>query len=255
MRLVLYFFTWSILIATLSALAQADSENFFTGLFLSVPMLWWSKVVRDRRRRKLGLDTHPVKVSDSGSKLKRAMQAARIEWARVPVLPGEETRGPVGGFDLRQAQTEEVSENLAISDPHQETNSLTAEPERSEEIVQPEPVAPQAAENKVEPDTSAGTDPESNVRDTPDASTGNAQNLESEEKPAPAGKRWQDANGKSLNVGAQVSFLAKSKGQSVSIPGLLLGEREGKAAVEVQGGALLPANEYLIPWHVVSYRA
>jgi hypothetical protein len=255
MRFVLYFFTWSIVIGTLSALAQADWENFLTGLFLSVPMLWWSKVVRDRRRRKLGLDTQPVKVTESGSKLKRAMQAARAEWANVPVLPGEETRRPSGDFNPQQAQAEEQTENPAIDKPHKETNSLNPEQGHSEESVQPELLTPQPLEAIPEAATSAETEPGSTALEVLDPPTDKPQNLEHEEKPGLGAKLWQDANGKRLHVGAQVSFFAKSKGQSVSIPGLLLGEREGKAVIEVQGGALLPANEYLIPWHVVSYRA
>lgn len=255
MRFVLYFFTWSIVIGTLSALAQADWENFFTGLFLSAPMLWWSKVVRDKRRRKLGLVTDPVRVTESDSKIKRAIQAARGEWARTPVLPGEETRRPTGELNPQQTQPEEVTQNLATNDPNQETNSLLAEAEPAGEIVEPEPSTPQVEEGKAEASTSVETEPEPIVPEVPEAPNETPPNLEPDQNPGPQAKLWRDANGKSLHVGAQVSFLAKSKGQSVSIPGLLLGEREGKAVIEVQGGALLPANEYLIPWHVVSYRA
>lgn len=255
MRFVLYFFTWSIVIGTLSALAQADWENFFTGLFLSAPMLWWSKAVRDKRRRKLGLVTDPVGVTESGSKLKRAIQAARGEWARTPVLPGEETRRPTGDLYLQQMQPEDVTQNLATNDPNQETNSLLAEAKPAEEIVEQKPLAPNAVEGIPELSPSVEAEPEPIVPEALEAANENPQKLDPEETPRPEAKLWRDANGKSLHVGAQVSFLAKSKGQSVSIPGLLLGEREGKAVIEVQGGALLPANEYLIPWHVVSYRA
>lgn len=255
MRFVLYFFTWSFVIGTLSALARSDWENFFTGLILSVPMLWWSKAVRDRRRRKLGLDTVSIKVTESGSKFKRAIQAARIEWARVPVLPGEETRRPTGALNPQQANADEVTQNLAANDPHQETNSLLSESVPAEKIVEQEPLAPKAVEDIPELLPSVEAERESSVPEVPEAPNETPPNLELDQNPGSQAKLWRDANGKSLHVGAQVSFLAKSKGQSVSIPGLLLGEREGKAVIEVQGGALLPANEYLIPWHVVSFRA
>jgi len=78
-------------------------------------------------------------------------------------------------------------------------------------------------------------------------------NSESEQaRNEPARNAWRDSQGNALHVGAKVHFLANSRGQSVSIPGTLLGEREGQARIEVGSGALLPRNDYSIPWAVVT---
>lgn len=254
MRFVLYFFTWAIVYGTFSALAQADWVNFTTGIFLSAPMLWWSKVVRDRRRRKLGISPKPVKVTKTGSRLKRSFQAARVEWGRAPFFPGEETRRDLSEIDSSppvdsesEARDVEMHAEAESDEPEEETveisggSSVSAVSEASEASDLSPETSREPSSNSESVDEDA---PEAEVL-VPEAAPMN---------PAPAGRAWRDSNGKIVHVGAQVSFLAKSKGESVSIPGLLLGERDGKAVIEVQGGALLPPNEYLIPWQVVSHR-
>jgi hypothetical protein len=53
------------------------------------------------------------------------------------------------------------------------------------------------------------------------------------------------------HIGTRVMFSAKNGTEVVTIEGLYLGEKEGKARVEVRGGQYLPMNEYLIPWAII----
>lgn len=255
MRYVLYFFTWVSVLGSLISLVQGELDGFLASLIITGPLLWWSKAVRDRRRRKLGLEAQVLSVSESSSKLKRSIQAARIEWNRVPVLPGEETRRPVDDLDSAQAEDAVTVERPAEVEPEIQTNQRSNEPEPEQLSVQREAAETDAIEISEPVFTAPETESSPTGLDAADEVTQDPVTLDAELDLGPQAKLWRDANGKNLHVGAQVNFLAKSKGQSVSIPGLLLGERDGKAVIEVQGGALLPANEYLIPWHVVSYRA
>jgi len=65
------------------------------------------------------------------------------------------------------------------------------------------------------------------------------------------GAIWQDSLGKELGVGSEVSFLMKKSGQTIAVEGTLLGEKDGKALIEVGPGSPLPKNDYQIPWSIV----
>lgn len=239
MRFVLYFFTWTIVLSTVGYLLAGDFENFGTGLFLSALLLWWSKSVRDRRRRKLGIV--PKNSTGKGSKLTRAFKAASEEWSgnSAPAVtqqpPIEET--PVS------APFVEAAVESSPAPVIQEAKLETAAPETSTEVVDEAPV-----EVKSEPEVIAEqpASPASSSDSEALAVTVDEKVIERQ--------FWKDARGNDLNVGSQVSFLANSRDESVSIAGILVGEQDGKALIQVQKGALLPANDYAIPWTVVSLR-
>jgi hypothetical protein len=238
MRFVLYFFTWTIVLATVGYLLGGDFENFGTGVFLSALLLWWSKSVRDRRRRKLGIV--PKNSTGKGSKLTRALKAASEEWSgnSAPAVtqqpPFEET--PVSAPVV---ETEAQPSPAAVEDLPVET----AAPTITQEIVEETPV-----EVKAEPEV-VESQPESPMSSSDSDGIAVAVDEKAIER-----QFWKDARGNDLNVGSQVSFLANSRGESVSIAGILVGEQDGKALIQVQKGALLPANDYAIPWTVVSLR-
>jgi len=239
MRFVLYFFTWTFVVATISNLVEGNFEGFGTGLFLSGLMLWWSKSVRDRRRRKLGIV--PKISTAKGSKLTRAFKAASQEWSgnSAPAV----TPQPL--LDIAPAPAP-VVETEAQPSPAAAVEDLpveTAAPTFTQEVVEETP-----AEVKAEPEV-VESEPESPK--SPSDSDGIAVAVDEK---AIERQFWKDARGNDLNVGSQVSFLANSRGESVSIAGILVGEQDGKALIQVQKGALLPANDYAIPWTVVSIR-
>ncbi len=225
--------------ATISNLVEGNFEGFGTGLFLSGLMLWWSKSVRDRRRRKLGIV--PKISTAKGSKLTRAFKAASQEWSgnSAPAVT------PQALLDIAPAPAP-VVETEAQPSPAAAVEDLpveTAAPTFTQEVVEETP-----AEVKAEPEV-VESQPESPK--SPSDSDGIAVAVDEK---AIERQFWKDARGNDLNVGSQVSFLANSRGESVSIAGILVGEQDGKALIQVQKGALLPANDYAIPWTVVSIR-
>ena len=240
MRFVLYFFTWTFVLSTLGYLLEGDFQNFGTGLFLSALMLWWSKSVRDRRRQKLGIV--PKNSKGKGSKLTRAFKAASEEWSGNSA-PVAEQQPLIQATPLSAAPaTEEVAE----PSPAEATQDLPEEsalPPIEEEAVEETPVEVKAEPQAVE------SQPES------PANSSNSEAIPvAVDEAAIERQFWKDSRGRDLNVGSQVSFLANSRGESVSIAGILVGEQDGKALIQVQKGALLPANDYAIPWTVVSLR-
>jgi hypothetical protein len=241
MRFVLYFFTWTFVLSTLGYLLEGDFQNFGTGLFLSALMLWWSKSVRDRRRRKLGI--LPKNSGNKKSRLTRAVKAASEEWSgnSAPVV----TANPITSEEA--PATSPFAETVSEPGPHpagEDIPSQTSEPVNVAEAAEESPV-----EAEVKPEV-LEHQPES-----PEPSSGSDATVLAVDVKAIEREFWKDSKGNDLNVGSQVSFLANSRGESVSIAGVLLGERDGKALIEVQKGALLPANEYAIPWNVVSLRS
>lgn len=106
----------------------------------------------------------------------------------------------------------------------------------------------ESSENE-EPATRPGTDAPSPTRQTEDLEE--ASSNYDDQLSDPVGPKFYDSSGTELHVGAQVSFMASNKGEVVHIQGVLIGERDGKALVSVNGG-LLPRNDYAIPWNLVS---
>jgi hypothetical protein len=69
---------------------------------------------------------------------------------------------------------------------------------------------------------------------------------------AASGNSWKDSKGSDVHVGAQVTFMVSNKGQALSVPGILIGERNKKALIQVSSGGAVPKNDYAVPWSVVS---
>lgn len=65
------------------------------------------------------------------------------------------------------------------------------------------------------------------------------------------GNTWKDSSGHDLGVGARVSFFITKKGETAKVEGILIGEKDGKAHIEVGPGNPLPKNDYSISWSVV----
>ena len=237
MRFVLYFFTWTFVLATIGSLTAGDLREFGTGAVLSGLMLWWSKRVRDKRRVKLGII--PKNLGKKRTRFGRAFQAAGEAWTSPASNAKPEVIQPIAETaewveDPDQSPAETVIDVEPTQTPPTVEGNVAAEEVRH---VEPEPtVIDQVA--SAEPETLAVSDT-ALIQPEPEAL-------------GPTRQIWKDSRGNNLNVGSQVSFLANSRGESVSIAGVLLGERDGKALIEVQKGALLPANEYAIPWNVVS---
>lgn len=240
MRFILYFFTWTFVISTLGYLLEGDFQNFGTGLFLSALMLWWSKCVRDRRRRKIGIV--PEKSPGQGSKLTRAVRAASQEWSGSAATVATPQASPSEEAPVATPTVEAAKE----PEPQAEDQELTPET--------PAPVTAEAMSQEIAVEVKA--EPESVESQTvpTDVSSGAETTPVTVDEKAIERQFWKDASGKDLNVGSQVSFLANSRGESVSIAGILVGEQDGKALIQVPKGALLPANDYAIPWTVVSLR-
>lgn len=239
MRFVLYFFTWTFVLSTVGNLTAGDYQGFGTGVVLSGLMLWWSKTVRDKRRAKLGIA--PKNLGKKTTRLNRAIRAAGEAWATPASSASSEAAEP-------NSKTEPVVEIASPSpaSPAAEVEPVTVSPAVEEvaaaEIVPQIESEPQGEEQELEAQPA-----EANVSEA----VATQPDLEVSES---SRQFWRDSKGNNLNVGSQVSFLANSRGETVSIAGVLLGERDGKALIEVQKGALLPANDYAIPWSVVSLR-
>lgn len=227
--------------STVGDLARGDIDQFVPGLFFSGLMVWWSVSVRNRRKRKLAGDL-PAKRAKSQKDSKNSAQVVG------PVRTGADSKdaGSADPTGLDHVQVVEENGNSASTDlpaNSQAANSST-----------PEGSAIDAATSDPDPTPELLVD-ESSTHDatgvgftTDDVDgAGSAEETSQFDRP-----NWRDGQGRELHVGAKVSFLANSRGQSVSIPGVLLGERDGKALIEVGSGAMLPKNDYAIPWNVVS---
>ena len=242
MRFVLYFFTWAFIVQTVGYLARGDVDQFLTGLFLSGLMVWWSVSVRNRRKRKLARTASAGEAKPQGNwdrawgELKAESSAllsrnkSKTESQQVtPILatPVESDAEP----------NQPATEALAAETTNEVATDVSPSPAVTEEPAKEEAVGIPVAEKSNVSEVLLGQEP-----------------LPAESEPAQTPERplWTDSQGRALHVGAKVSFLANSRGQSVSIPGVLLGERDGKALIEVASGALLPKNDYSIPWNVVS---
>lgn len=241
MRFVLYFFTWIFVLSTLGYLVEGDLQNFGTGLFISALMLLWSKSVRDKRRLKLGI--LPKVSGNKKSRFTRAFKAASEEWSLKPS----------SNLTANQSMSEPVSAALPVVQEPVESETNPADEGLAKETSERAMPTEAVEESLVEPETNSELAEQHPEPSTPSSKA--ADMLIAVDEKVVEREFWKDSKGNNLNVGSQVSFLAKSRGESVSISGVLLGERDGKALIEVQKGALLPANEYAIPWSVVSLRS
>jgi hypothetical protein len=244
MRFVLYIFTWLFIVSTVGALVQGDLSDFVTGLFVSGLMVWWSKSVRDRRRRKLSGGDVVAKSTkpDGGSSsfdeaLERANREVKNAESEVSKLWTAVKGEAKQELQKAKASSAQISKKDSIESPSLE---VITEEAPGDAIVSPSETTKQS-----EPDSHAQALASEQVQ--PDPEPASELKIERPERPI-----WKDSQGRGLHVGAKVTFLANSKGQSVSIPGTLLGERDGQALIEVSSGALLPRNDYSIPWSVVT---
>lgn len=262
MRFVLYTITWVVVVQTFGNLLQGEIDQFLTGVFISGLMLWWSKSVRDRRRKRLGLDNNS---SDLKSK-KRRPRAAHNTNSETEVPNGQSGLAQDLAPDLRpelDATRDELEQvKLEVEKAKNELSRLWAETkaqvrgetestkEKRDEVPQPsEEHERSIAESEPLPfDADADSASDENAGDQPQADSPSSEQASS----GPPRPVWKDSQGNNLHVGAKVNFLANSRGQSVSITGILLGESDGQARIEVGSGTLLPRNDYSIPWSVVS---
>lgn len=239
MRYVLYVFTWFVAAQTLGDLFQGDFGEFATGLFLTGLFVWWSLSVRNRRRKKLGL-TNSAPGLTRGGKAGRAVQAFKSEWQNSQSNTKGETRqhksAETAGTDLAE-KAAEIAPDKSSDDTKMSTVEIATESSKSPND---EPSLTSLEEKR--PSTMEAQAPQESAKES----------AEEVSRREPLRPDWKDAAGRSLHIGANVSFLANSRGKSVSIPGVLIGERDGKALIEVSSGSLLPKNDYSIPWNVVS---
>lgn len=242
MRFVLYIITWIFVVQTISELVQGAFDEFTAGLFVSGLMVWWSVSVRNRRKRKLAAAAG-YQAEAKQSNWDRAWGELKTESSalvsRKKSKTDSQTTGSVdhGLNDAPVEATKQETETPFTLDAATPTAVETLSETHGLESTEPEPIIEDAA-----PATEADL-----VAVEPEVQPEQADEVQAPERPL-----WSDAHGKPLHVGAKVSFLANSRGQSVAIPGVLLGERDGKALIEVGSGALLPKNDYAIPWNVVS---
>jgi hypothetical protein len=242
MRFVLYFLTWAFIVQTVGNLVRGEVDQFLTGLFLSGLMVWWSVTVRNKRKRKLSGNTESNEPKPQGNwdrawgELK-AESSALVSRKKSKVEPQQAVPVQATPFELSEEPSEQVTTTQTAEPVDTRPQDDSASPAVIEEPTQSEDSSVQLADSN--PVIEERVEPE-------------LQPEPSEPAQAPERPLWTDSQGRALHVGAKVSFLANSRGQSVSIPGVLLGEREGKALIEVASGALLPKNDYSIPWNVVS---
>lgn len=244
MRFVLYIFTWLFIVSTVGALVQGDPSNFVTGLFVSGLMVWWSKSVRDKRRRRLsGADAvaKSTKPDRSSSSFDEALERANRE-----IKNAESEVSKLWTTAKDEAKQELKKAKAAVQKISNEESSDSPTPKKtSADELRDAVVITLESATEFEPDSTAQVvEPE---QAQPDVEPASQPTVARPERPI-----WKDSQGRGLHVGANVTFLANSKGQSVSIPGTLLGERDGQALIEVSSGALLPRNDYSIPWSVVT---
>lgn len=238
MRFLLYIFTWSVIVQTIGDLANGDIDQFMAGLFLSGLFVWWSVAVRNRRLRKLnGGILPPLNIKPKWTKKSNPISTETLAQSSDKTRERMETQG-----DEVVEVADEAIEKMLDGAAEGLISDSISEPENGPQV---ELKDPQPTSGHSSTEVSSGILVSDVVSPDP-------QSASVEEEPvAPERPIWLDRNGKPLNVGSKVSFLANSRGQSVKIPGVLLGEREGKAFIEVSSGALLPKNDYSIPWNVV----
>lgn len=248
---------------TLRNLLLGDIEQFLAGLFISGLMLWWSKAVRDRRLKKKFPAGKPSKnkpekkinTSHSLSNADDDTQSEQVE-STQDVVPKLERELDSTRRELERAKLELEKAKSEVSRLWAETKSQIF---RDTQSMKDQPNHDSRPSKDV--DTKA-SDPIPAMVETQAApietvvQNRKAESLSEEEfkevDSGPARPDWKDSQGKELRVGAKVTFLANSRGQSVSIPGTLLGDRNGQALIEVSSGALLPRNDYAIPWNVLT---
>lgn len=248
---------------TLRNLLLGDIEQFLTGLFISGLMLWWSKAVRDRHLKKKfpagkPSKNRPEKKINTSHSLLNAddeAQSVQVESTQdvVPILEREldSTRSELDRAKLELEKAKSEASKLWAETKSQifrETQSLKDEPNhdsKPSKDVDTKALDP----NPAMVNTQAA--PIETIVQDPKAESLSAEEFK-EVDSGPARPVWKDSQGKDLHVGAKVTFLANSRGKSVSIPGTLLGDRNGQALIEVSSGALLPRNDYTIPWNVVT---
>jgi gas vesicle protein len=251
MRFVLYFFTWVFVVQTIGNLARGETDQFITGLFLSGLMVWWSVSVRRRRIRKLAGD-QTSKDAKPQSNWNRSWGELKAELSDTWKKGKSEIRAE-SSETWNKATGEIKAEISKLASPMKSKpdSLITSSEEESSSDLPLDAVTP-AVElfPETQTDKSSELNP-FNHEAGPTADT-EAQVEPAEQAKSPERPLWTDAYGKPLHVGAKVSFLANNRGQSVNIPGTLLGERDGKALIEVASGALLPKNDYSIPWNLVA---
>lgn len=239
MRFVLYIITWIFVVQTISELVQGAFDEFTAGLFVSGLMVWWSVSVRNRRKRKLA--------AAAGYQA----EAKQSNWNRAT----GELKDEVKTLLVRKPTPTEVADSSARGADLESKPEAHLPGEQVQTLSTSEPESQTTEDPSVDtPDLATESFDESNTFD------GSGLRFTSEEvdeeglENEPKAERpiWRDSQGRELHVGAKVTFFANSRGQSVAISGVLLGERDGKALIEVGSGALLPKNDYSIPWNVVS---
>ena len=224
MRFLLYFVTLMFISQTFGYIGTQEWDMVWTGVFLSSIMVFWSYKVWTKRRTKSG-KTNAPKGANKLSTVQGAWETAASELRTT----------------LQDATKDLKTTLKSASD---EVKSAWQNSSSSNEIDQ----AP------LDPNHATNGDEETEVSDaTSEESQLEGNKLEtSEAVPAPVRQLWNDNQGNSLSVGAQVSFPLNSNGSPVLITGLLLGEKEGKARIEVTGGGPLPKGDYSIDWSLVT---
>lgn len=224
MRFFLYFVTLMFISQTLGYVGTQEWDMVWTGVFLSGIMVFWSYKVWGRRRTKKGKFTTP----------KAANKLATVQGAW-------ETAASALRSTLQDASKDLKTTIKSASD---EVKSAWQNSSSSNEINQ----APFDSDH-----ATTGYEETGATDATPEGSlSGFSKPEPSEAMPAPVRQIWQDNQGNNLSVGAQVSFPLNSNGSPVLITGLLLGEKAGKARIEVTGGGPLPKGDYSIDWSLVS---
>lgn len=233
MRFVLYFFAFAFVFNTLNYAAEGDWEMTLTGAVISGLTIWWARASRDRRRRKLGLPTKQ-KTSSKFAAIQKSLLDNRRSSSLSTPTPSVQEESTISLAKLREEFQPITPENFQVEASQQDNSAEHAAetvPVGLEQTTECAEIRENSAQESLEPENPAKPSEVS--------------------EPAPERPVWRDAAGRPLHVGATVTFMANSKGNPVSINGLLLGERDGKALIEVQSGALLPKNDYVIPWNVV----
>lgn len=158
--------------------------------------------------------------------------------------------------ETRLAQDLEMDlESEASEEQSRDTKQVSTDPKNHEESYLHE--SQKNSEKKLEPEPESQAVDESNADEREeDATAEKIENPKSKGKddlgPIPnKGTIWKDSSGRDLGVGAKVSFFITKKGETVEVEGILLGEKDGKAHIEVGPGNPLPKNDYSIAWSVV----
>lgn len=191
---------------------------FFTGLFLSGLMIWWSWTLWKRNKtKKESLTTSELSHKNDFRRKSSSKRSLKEIY--------EETN-----HEIKQVATETKANLSRIAEPLVEQHAAG---EDSSQI--------SSSAQSIEPRGLHEESPESSEPQDP------------EEEPLEASRpTWKDREGRSLHVGAKVSFAANNDGAAVLIQGIFLGEKEDKALIEVGYGAPIPKNDYVIPWNLVT---